>query len=304
MESRGKAVRPSGRGKRWELETMIAPLADKATPETILELSPLRGFDYCSTMLTDVMQGVRLLPLAAALGWLDIKMRYRGSILGPLWLTISTAVMVAALGFLYAELFHIPLKTYLPFLSLSLVLWGFMSTVALESTTVFAQEARVILAARMPYTVHASRALIRNYLVLAHNAFVVVIVFFLFGIVPFKVYLVIPALLLWTLDGFLLMLLLGIVGARYRDVPPVVASLLQIFFFVTPVIWRPELVGSLQHWLLFDPFFSLLTIVRAPLMGEVSSWQIWVTALGHSAVLLIITFAFFARFRSRIAYWV
>ena len=53
----------------------------------------------------DVREGTRLLPLAWTLGWLDIRLRYRGSLLGPLWLTLSTGVMVGALGFLYAHIF-------------------------------------------------------------------------------------------------------------------------------------------------------------------------------------------------------
>lgn len=47
-------------------------------------------------------------------GWLDIKLRYRGSILGPFWLTASTAVMVAAMGVLYAYLMNMDVHKYLP----------------------------------------------------------------------------------------------------------------------------------------------------------------------------------------------
>ena len=65
--------------------------------------------------------------LAWTLGWLDIKLRYRGSMLGPFWLTLSTGIMVGSLGVLYSTLFHMNMHEYLPFLSLSLVLWGFLS---------------------------------------------------------------------------------------------------------------------------------------------------------------------------------
>jgi lipopolysaccharide transport system permease protein len=50
---------------------------------------------------TDFAGGLRMARLIAALGWLDIRLRYRGSLLGPFWLTLSTAVMVGALGFVY-----------------------------------------------------------------------------------------------------------------------------------------------------------------------------------------------------------
>src|SRR4051812_20162269 len=69
--------------------------------------------------IDDVRAGLKLWRLAWSLGWLDIRLRYRGSMLGPFWLTISTGVMVGSLGFLYAALWHISVRDYLPFLALS-----------------------------------------------------------------------------------------------------------------------------------------------------------------------------------------
>lgn len=278
--------------------------AETGNAEPLLDLSPLDRAGRLRAAWADLHEGMRLLPLAMTLGWLDIKMRYRGSVLGPFWLTITTAVMVGALGFLYAELFNMVIRDYLPFLALSLVLWGYISTVIAESTTVFAQESRMIQAARMPFSVFASQAITRNVLVLLHNAVVVLAVFLIFGVVPRDIWLVVPALALWLVDSFAIMLCLGILGARFRDIPPIVLSLLQVFFFITPIIWRPELVGTLQHWILLDPFYSLIAILRTPLLGEPSPLALWEVALAHSAVLVTLAAAVFTRFRARIAYWV
>src|SRR5690242_5271600 len=87
--------------------------------------------------MSDLIEGMHLWRLAWALGWLDIRLRYRGSMLGPFWLTISTGVMVAALGVLYSTLFKIELRDYLPFLALSQVLWGFLAALVSEACTVF-----------------------------------------------------------------------------------------------------------------------------------------------------------------------
>lgn len=270
----------------------------------VLDLSPLDRYGRFKAACTDLREGMRLLPLAAALGWLDIKMRYRGSVLGPFWMTISTAVMVAALGLLYAELFHMELHDYLPFLSLSLVLWAYISTLIAESTTVFSQESQLIQAARVPFSVYAARVVIRNGLVLVHNAAVVLVVFLIFHTVPAEVWTILPALALWLVDSFAIMLCLGLLGARFRDIPPIVGSVLQVFFFITPIIWRPELVGALQHWLLLDPFYPLVSVLRAPLLGGVAGPKLWIAALAHSAVLIVLAAAVFSRFRARIAYWV
>lgn len=272
--------------------------------EKVLDLSSLTGAARFRAAFVDLREGINLLPLAVTLGWLDIKMRYRGSILGPFWMTITTAVMVAALGVLYAELFGIVLKDYLPFLALSLVLWGYISTLITEAASVFSLQSKLITAARMPFSMFAIQAIIRNFLVLAHNAVVVLGVFLIFHIVPHKIWLIVPALALWSLDSLAILLCLGVVGARFRDIPPIVGSLLQVFFFITPIIWRPELVGALSGWLLLDPFYPLIAIIRAPLLGENLPRLIWEAALAHSAVLVVIATLVFARFRARIAYWV
>src|SRR5271165_3280390 len=159
--------------------------ADVATREVVLELrgdpSPhiLRGF-----AIADVMDGLRLWRLAVTLGWLDIKLRYRGSLLGPFWLTLSTAVMIGALGGLYAGLFHMDMHDYLPFLTLSLVLWSFLATLVADGCTCFTASEQLILSVRMPLSVHALRVLVRNLLILAHNVVVVVAVYIIFSVQP------------------------------------------------------------------------------------------------------------------------
>jgi ABC-type polysaccharide/polyol phosphate export permease len=50
--------------------------------------------------MKDIKQGVFIsLPIWNMLAWQDIKQRYRRSVIGPFWLTISTAIMVFSLGF-------------------------------------------------------------------------------------------------------------------------------------------------------------------------------------------------------------
>src|SRR5262249_29901253 len=76
----------------------------------------------------DLLGGLWRWELWGTLGWHDIRQRYRRSTLGPFWLTISTAVMVATLGFVYAGLFGNSLADYLPHLAVGLIVWGFIST--------------------------------------------------------------------------------------------------------------------------------------------------------------------------------
>lgn len=256
--------------------------------------------------LSDLAEGLHLWRLAWALGWLDIRLRYRGSMLGPFWLTISTGVMIAALGILYSTLFKIELRDYLPYLALSQVLWGFLAALVSEACTVFTDAEGVIRSVRMPFFVFSIRGLIRNAIVLGHNIVVIVVVFAIFQIWPHVDSLMaLPGLLLWAIDALALTLLLGGFCARFRDIQPIVNSIMQIAFFMTPVIWKPDQLTAVGiERLAFNPFFDLLEIVRGPILGSGVAGTTWIGAGVYSVVLCAISWAFFVRARGRIAFWV
>ena len=258
----------------------------------------------------DLRESLRLWPLVWTLSLFDIRLRYRGSLLGPFWLTLSTAVMIGAIGFVYSRLFHQDVAAYLPFLAISLVLWNFINVITAEGATCFSTSADMIRAQRMAHTVHPARVVVRNLLVLAHNLAVIVVVFLIYpSHLTWSVLSEVPALALWVLDAFAAALLLGMVGARYRDVPPIVASIMQIAFYITPIMWSPAMLvhrglGLSVALIDMNPFFGLLQIVRGPLLGLPVDVSAWINALCASAVLVVAAFLLFVRARPRIPYWV
>ena len=252
----------------------------------------------------DVSDGAALWRLGMALGWLDIKLRYRGSLLGPFWLTISTAVWVAAQGALYPLLCHMPLAGYLPFLALSLVLWTAIGAHVGDACNTFLQSEATIRSVRMPFFVHAIRVVIRTIIGLGHNIPVILVVFALYGTWPgWGGLLALPGLALWLLDAFAACLTLGAVCARFRDIPPIIGSVMQIAFYVTPIIWRPEQLRGHVWWLALNPFDALLEVVRQPLLGGHIPAGMWASALIFSAAFCGLTTLLFARVRARLAYW-
>lgn len=256
----------------------------------------------------DVRQTLQLWRLVWRLSLLDIRLRYRGSVLGPFWLTLSTGVMVAALGVLYSKLMRMDIHTYLPFLSLSLVLWNFLSALVNEGCLCFTGSEGMIRASRMPLSLHAARVVIRNFLAFAHNIVIIVLVFAIMRKVPGpQSYLILPGFLVWFIDGLAVCLLLGAFCARFRDIPPIVASVLQIAFFLTPIIWSPAILMHRGIGIVLttgNPFYALLEIIRGPLLGTPADALTWGVALGYSAVLVLSSAILFALARPRLAYWV
>ncbi len=254
--------------------------------------------------INDVADGMRLWPLAWSLGWLDIRLRYRGSILGPFWLTLSSAVLITSIGLLYSVLFNTDVRVYLPYLALSQILWSFLSTIVSDGCTCFTQAEGMIRAVRMPLFLHAMRTLVRNVLVLAHNVVVIVAVDVYFEIWPgWHALLALPGFAVWAIDSLALCLFLGAVCARFRDIAPITASIMQIAFFMTPVIWQAEQLRSGAAYLVYNPFFVLLQIVREPLQGHLPTMAEWISAIICSLLLCGLSWFFFVRARGRVAFW-
>ena len=272
----------------------------------IIDFTPARTLSgRLRAALRDMGEAAVLWRLCWTLSWLDIRLRYRGSMLGPFWLTLSTGIMVGSMAMIYSTLFHMDLQEYLPFLAVSQVLWAFLAVLASDSCTGFTAAEGLIRAVRLPYTLYATRVVLRNLVVLAHNLLVIVVVFAAFRVWPGKVLiLVLPAIALWLADALAITLLLGAVCARFRDIPPIVASVMQMAFFITPVMWRPEQAGAHQWMLIFNPFYALLEIMRAPLLGSIPSTAVYAVAVGISVLLWAASLLLFARVRGRIAFWV
>src|SRR3712207_563712 len=82
--------------------------------------------------LADIVEGLKRWPLWVTLGWQDIRQRYRRSMLGPFWLTISMGILIGVVGVLYAALFRQDISVYLPYLAAGLMTWGLISTILLD----------------------------------------------------------------------------------------------------------------------------------------------------------------------------
>lgn len=238
------------------------------------------------------------------LAHIDLKARYRGSLLGPLWLTIATGVMVAGIGVLYGGLFGQDLADYLPYVAISIVVWTLVQGALNEAVVVFTGEGLVLRQVPVPATLFVTRLVYRNVLVLAHNALIIVVVLLIFP----------PAIdltALWSLVGLAVVManlwwccfVLGVLGARFRDVGPIVASVLQIFFFLTPIIWKVDDLPERGFLVAANPVHHLIEIVRAPLLMDRVPW----TSLGFAGLTavigLLIAFRLLSWSRTRLVYW-
>lgn len=253
---------------------------------------------------SDMFGGVAMIAVWGILGWQDIRQRYRRSVLGPFWLTISTAIMVGALGFVYSGLFKQPLSEYLPYVGVGMIVWALISSVANESCNVFPAAEGMIKQIRLPLTVHVCRMVWRNIVIFLHNAIILVVIYLMFGKGFHADLLTLPlAVLVLAVNGVWVGLLLGIFCTRFRDIAQIVANMIQLLFFVTPIMWSPTILGDRGWIATYNPAYHYIELLRAPILGHAFPVMSWGVVLIITVTGLAVALAALARYRHRVAYW-
>ena len=253
--------------------------------------------------IQDLRDGLRQSELWLTLGWHDIRQRYRRSVAGPFWITISMAMMISGIGYLSGSVLNQRLDDYLPYLAAGIIVFGFISSLVNEGSNVFIDTSRSILQIKAPFSIYAYQIVWRNLLILLHNITIYGVVAIIFQINPgFVIFLAFLGVFAIALNGFFLTFLLGGLGARFRDVPLICTNLMQVAFFMSPVFWRPTNIQN-PLFVELNPFYYFLESVRMPLMGELPPARIWLVIAAITLGNAVVSILFFARIRPRIPYW-
>ena len=252
----------------------------------------------------DLANSFRRLGLSWSLAWHDVTSRYRGSVLGPFWITLSMGLMVLGIGFLYASLFNLPLNEFLPYVALGIVFFGVMTGTINEGCETFVLASGMLSQTSLPMFTFVWRTVLRNLINLGHHLVIVV------GMLAYYDYwkvadapLALIGIVLMLLNASWMSLLAAIASARYRDIPQIVVSGMQFAIFMTPVFWLPDRFGKHQVFLDLNPFYHLLQAVRAPLLGQTVHTTSYVVLVAMAVVGWLVTFAIFARTRRRLVHY-
>ena len=253
---------------------------------------------------TDIVLGLVNWRIWGRLGWQEIRRRYRRTVLGPFWFTFSLGIFVGGMGLVWAPLFRMQTRDYLPFVTTGMICWTFVATIINDGCTTYTQAEGLIKQLNFPLSVLNWMMVWRNIIVLFHNLIVAVIVLAVLAIPPtWATLLFFPGIALVAINGIWMSMLLGMVSARFRDLPQLVGNLVQVMMFVTPVFWSSSQLGARASLVDYNVLFHIINVVRTPLMGEVPSLLSYEVDLATAILGWGVTLFLYARFRRRIAYW-
>ncbi len=252
----------------------------------------------------DIMRGAKSWKIWVFMGWYDIKIRYRQSFLGPLWITANMAIMIYSMSFLYSRILKVDLALYLPYLAGGLLTWNLISNIIIDSLGTFKLSKSFILQTQMPLSLYLYRVVFRGFIIFAHN-FIAVIPIFIY----FHVSTNILGLLFGIVSLYIVSVsvcgIVSIIGTRFNDVSQIINSVMYLCFLMTPILWTIDMIPAQYSYLIQgNPFFHLVCMIRTPLTGQsipiFSYYYVWVLVL----VSFICYVFLLSRTKHRIAYWI
>lgn len=239
------------------------------------------------------------------LGLLEVKQRYRRSVIGPWWISISLLIFILAMGIVFSRLFTQSLAEYIPFFTAGFLLWSFISSGLNESTELFKSHSGFIKQLNLPYNLYVLKFLTKSIVVLAHNFVVYLLVIAFFKLNPgWNVLYAIPGILILILNMYWICLLTALISTRFRDMVPIINSCVQIVFFITPISWMPKLLNPNSIIIKLNPLVYFFDIVRQPLLGIQPCFNSWIVCLCITLVGFAVSFMTFSSVRSRIPFWI
>ena len=257
-----------------------------------------------TTGISDISAALGSSRLVVLLAWQDIRQRYRRSVIGPFWIVLSNAILIATIGLLFGQLFQANTADFLPSLAIGMILWTFLSSSTLEGCASFISAEGIVKQLPVPLFVHVQRVVARNFIIFLHNAIIIPPVLLFTNISwSWAVLLVVPGLWFLVINLLWSALLLAVICTRFRDLPQVIGNVLQVAFYLTPIVWTTSLLRDKQWLFDYNPFYHLIEIVRAPLLGNAPSLESWLANIAMAVFGWGLALALFTRYRGRIAYW-
>ena len=256
----------------------------------------------------DLFLSLKKINLAKILGWQDVVKKYKRSFLGPFWITISMLIMTFTISIIFGQIFKISLSDYIPFISIGIILWNFISTSIREGCSCFINYSILIKQLSLPLYLYIFRLIWKNLIILIHNIIIFPLITLFFGN---SVYLIsimsIIGIMILILNLVWICTLLAIICTRYRDIEQIINNILQIIFYITPIIWMPNLLEKKSKFICLiklNPFNNFIQIIRYPLLGYIPEMYNWIISIFFLILGFSITIYYYNIYKNKITYWI
>lgn len=241
-----------------------------------------------------------------ALSRQTIKISYRRTTLGPIWITIQQLAFILGISLLYSQLFKVKSEDLVPLVAFGISFWGLLTSCITGASSNFIQQSQAITSSTLPISFYVFSTVSQQLLTFLHSAVVLFPFAFIFGTSPRLICLItIPlAITFAAINGFALGLWLGPLSARYRDISASIPIILQLAMFLSPIFWAPSLLGD-RDWIInYNPIAWMIETFRSPILGGPIQVELWIKLAIFTISNLVLGVTVLGRVRNKISYWI
>lgn len=253
----------------------------------------------------DIFHGLTRYKVWHTIAMEDLRLRYRRTLFGVLWLTATFSLFIAAKTFVFGGLMAVPLEEYTLYMSTAFLVWGFINATMTDGCMVWINAESWLRGVNIPKSIFVFQTIYRNLVTSGYSAIAVAVIFALFGHqFTWHALVALPAVCLLLVNAAWVTFFLSIVATRFRDIIHLIRTGMGIMFFVTPILWIPSTMGpKFELFALYNPFAHMIGIVRDPLVYGTSNPISWAVCIGFAVIGWCVSLILFARYRNRIMFW-
>lgn len=280
-------------------ELLALDTIDKISFEKIVRKNSMKGIEI-------YIKGLQSWRIWINMAVSEIRRRYKRTLLGPFWVTLSIAIFIGTIGLVFPTLWHTDSKTFLPFFASGYIIWIFISTSITEACGTFINMRPLIKQLPLPYSIYANNVVASNMIILMHHMIVYFAVMVIYQVpLNLNTLLFFPAILILCFTFSWVSILFGLWSARFQDIKQIVVSFLQIALFVTPILWMPSQLGdSWQSQLCnLNPLAHWIAIARAPLLGEQPTLTNWLVSITICIIGWLYTMKVLNKYYRHLVFW-
>lgn len=263
-------------------------------------------------MIADILGGFRAGRVWRAFAWEEIKRRYRRSALGLLWIVIGYVAFVAAVALFFGN-FNLTtaekIKTIEQFathVALGYAAFALITSNIQDGAAVFTSSSAWIKSVSLPYSVYALKNVARTLapFVLQIASWLLFALAIGHAFKPVALLSFVAAAII-IFNAVAMQLFFGFLSARFRDIEHMVATILRVLLFMTPILWTYDGTSGISRILAdFNPITHFVELFRAPLVGAAPTAMNWIVAGWSTVVIWIAAILAGAALRRRLPYLV
>ena len=255
-------------------------------------------------IIHDIISGAKQWRIWSALSWNIIKMQYRRTLFGPLWITLQHTIFIIALGYMFAAIQKENFSSFFVYFATGYTFWLFIASFVTEGGNTFLGINGLPNMTRAALSNHVYLQFTSQMLIFAHRLIPLIVIYFIFyKSLSINLPLLLCGFFMLMVFGFWISILFGCLSLRFQDLMPALNSLMQIMFFVTPIIYQQSIIPGGEKLSMLNPFYHILVVVRGNLIKEDVTLFNWIAVLVINIIGIAVTLWVLRRSRPKLAYW-